>query len=517
MASKSRGGLSKREYAASKAGGSLNYKTGKALRPATRKTSSDPYAGMDWESAANKYKDTHGLSRSSDLTGTAFDKQMNARFNSGGSGSYQGEGPFLPSDNTPNTDAYKNAWSERNSKKSERPSDYKYTQPTNSGSDYIAPILRGGGGTGSGGFNLPGMNKNPGLSLTGTDNNEFNDGSFLAPQLGMMQQLPGYENIQSPLTGLSDSTASTQPIESYLGGGTGNPLAVPRGSVSQDPAVAPKKNKKDSGDGGPEDDAPIVEPIAATLNEGNGGGGGVGGGAFNGLGGILGMQGLSSGSGKGGKKRGGYPGEDGYLKNARRDMEDSFRRMLEGLDPTYQGYEQDLESEIAKSQALENQNLLARQMSYGTADSEQREQAQERLASDYTGRRAQFMRQLADRKSTQQNEIGLQRSQSLADMDMKRYQAAVAAWNAQQQQAQQDFENQIALYTAQKKGSGGGSEASDSWSKIGYVTNPETGEYGIQSINKLTGESRIDPLEQGLEPWDNSQNIWDLLNQNNNG
>lgn len=85
--SNKRGGLSKREYAAKQAGGSLNYKTGKISTPkksSSKSSSSNPYAkyqSMDWGSAAEAFKRDRGLSSDADLTGSDFDLAMNYQYN----------------------------------------------------------------------------------------------------------------------------------------------------------------------------------------------------------------------------------------------------------------------------------------------------------------------------------------------------------------------------------------------------------------------------------------------------
>lgn len=88
MASKSRGGLSKREYAAKQAGGNLNYKTGKISTPkksSSKSSSSNPYAkyqSMDWGSAAEAAKRA-GIDTS---TGSGFDIAMNEKYNPNNAG-----------------------------------------------------------------------------------------------------------------------------------------------------------------------------------------------------------------------------------------------------------------------------------------------------------------------------------------------------------------------------------------------------------------------------------------------
>jgi hypothetical protein len=88
MSSKSRNGLSKREYAAKQAGGNLNYKTGKISAPkksSSKSSSSNPYSkyqSMDgWANAVEAYKKDYG--DKADLrTGGAFDIAMNQTWNS---------------------------------------------------------------------------------------------------------------------------------------------------------------------------------------------------------------------------------------------------------------------------------------------------------------------------------------------------------------------------------------------------------------------------------------------------
>src|SRR5574343_693500 len=63
MSSKSRSGLSKREYAAKQAGGTLNYKTGKISTPAkktTSKSSSKTSSNKVWVAATKGNLDASG-------------------------------------------------------------------------------------------------------------------------------------------------------------------------------------------------------------------------------------------------------------------------------------------------------------------------------------------------------------------------------------------------------------------------------------------------------------------------
>lgn len=142
-----------------------------------------------------------------------------------------------------------------------------------------------------------------------------------------------------------------------------------------------------------------------------------------------------------------------YLKSARDAQEQAFKEMLNQIDPTYEGYQTDYEQALNDSMEQERQALLSRQMSYGTADSEQREQAEGRLTSDFAKQRATFMRQLAEKEASQRADIGGQRANALSSIDMQSANAMLDAYKYQQAQQQQEFENQLKMMGMRSSGS----------------------------------------------------------------
>lgn len=134
-----------------------------------------------------------------------------------------------------------------------------------------------------------------------------------------------------------------------------------------------------------------------------------------------------------------------YIENSKSQQEKAFQDMLASLNPQYQQTEADYSAQLDKQMQEEIQGLVARQAAYGTADSEQRDQAQGRIYSDYAGRKQQYGRQLASDKMTAMNDIKLKMAQQLGAIDQNMADAYLKQMEYGDRQYQQNFENQLAL------------------------------------------------------------------------
>lgn len=143
-----------------------------------------------------------------------------------------------------------------------------------------------------------------------------------------------------------------------------------------------------------------------------------------------------------------------YFRQLKEQSEDAFQQMLDSLSPTYKGYKDEFETELQKALMEERNALLGRQMAYGTADSEQRDQAEARISGEFADKRSSFLRRLVDQEASQRAQLGYDFASDQQDMGMKQ-------WQMMQQQAQQQFENDLALLKQRKSGSGSGYSQED--------------------------------------------------------
>jgi len=125
-------------------------------------------------------------------------------------------------------------------------------------------------------------------------------------------------------------------------------------------------------------------------------------------------------------------------------QEDAFNKMLDELGPTYEGYKTDFENEANAAMDKETQAMIARQMSYGTADSEQRDQAQERINSDFENKKADFVRKLINDENANRADLEGKKAGALSSIGMQSANNMLDAYKYQQDLRQQEFENWLA-------------------------------------------------------------------------
>lgn len=145
---------------------------------------------------------------------------------------------------------------------------------------------------------------------------------------------------------------------------------------------------------------------------------------------------------------------DKYFDKIRSQSEEAFQELMDSLSPTYQGYKDEYETELQKALMEEQNALLGRQMAYGTADSEQRDQAQAKIAGEFADKRSSFLRRLSEQEGGQRAQLGYDFAQDQQDMGMKQ-------WQMMQQQAQQQFENDMMMLKQRSSGAKSGYSQED--------------------------------------------------------
>lgn len=421
--------LSKREQAAKKAGGTLNYKTGKisvAPKPSPVMRTTSSKSTSPWGAAGD------AISGEGDMTNAQYEQKIATGLGAGTAAKAREEAKL-----TSSPEKQKKHSSDKNSK-------YYYTPPAPMQPQAPAPVasqgpsmwdsmksnfntaMSGGGARGGAGQIVTSPQATKSIADMGGDfgtkvadsMKDWNFGINTAMAHGpseLDQYLLGGKTPDL-LKGSTDSSLRVDPTQAEV------PLAPPAPEVGTqfDPMNQPGSN---NGGGNMS-----VDAMGNSVRSGGGGGG------------------KSSGDD-------GYSAYQKQIRAIQKMQEEAFNNMLDQVDPTYKGYQTDYEQALNDSMEQERQALLARQMSYGTADSEQREQAEGRLTSDFAKQRATFMRQLAEKEAAQRADIGGQRANALSSLGMKSADSMLDAWKYQQAQAQQEFENQLKMMGMRSSGS----------------------------------------------------------------
>lgn len=423
-----RGGLSKREYAAKQAGGTMNYKTGVvkvAAKKAPAKSTSSSYGAspipgggtytvpgakptLTPQQQANVAAADAKFYASPDYASQASSFSTKQRETDGPSNKARSTSSTTFSQPTPVRQAINAVGSGIDSLRS----GYDTATRKFTGTD-----------DGQASPSLLGVGLSAGKKILRAGTNPIGRGISAFGELGLTEELGSLNNYLRPLKAEASDYPQDSPIEQAL---------APEGQ-GVDPSQEVVPEAQNSGiDWSKIATDPMGNPAAQD------GGGGSTTDAF----------GVTSTGGSDGKKD--KRGDDPYSQLAKMYDEDrkmkerAFAEMLDQVDPTYEGYKTEYNTALEKSRFNEKQQLLAQQMAYGTADSEQRAQAEERLALEFADKQGAFNKQLADRENASRAEIGLQRANALSSTNMKAADSYLDSYKYQKTLEQQDFENQIA-------------------------------------------------------------------------
>lgn len=145
--------------------------------------------------------------------------------------------------------------------------------------------------------------------------------------------------------------------------------------------------------------------------------------------------------------------DDGFdaIEAARREQTKltnaSFEQLLASLDSMYGGYENTAKTNFDEAKVKELQRLTSQQKAYGTLDSEQRAQSEERIGTQFANDFAKFIESLTNQRSTRTGEINSSWQQALAGIQEGKANDAYQQMVMKQQQDQQRFENDLAMAT----------------------------------------------------------------------
>ena len=135
--------------------------------------------------------------------------------------------------------------------------------------------------------------------------------------------------------------------------------------------------------------------------------------------------------------------------------------LMSELDPRYQLQQDQFQKTLDTNRQGDINSLAAQMAAYGTADSEQRVQAEERLRTDYSGRLADFLAELGSKKNSERTTL----QNSRRDIEANSYDDEVAAetdiYSILERAKQQKFENDNTMaQLAASKSRGGGAGTS---------------------------------------------------------
>lgn len=142
------------------------------------------------------------------------------------------------------------------------------------------------------------------------------------------------------------------------------------------------------------------------------------------------------------------------------------------LDPSYQKMQDDYQKTMEQNKQNDLNALTAQFAAYGTADSEQRNQAEERMRGDYGNKLSQFLSNLMAEKEKekmgyQNKKLELQRGnyENQADLESK---LGTTLANLKQNQFDNEIKlKELALKESEAAGGGSGSTKNDSLTKVG--------------------------------------------------
>ena len=133
-------------------------------------------------------------------------------------------------------------------------------------------------------------------------------------------------------------------------------------------------------------------------------------------------------------------------------MEKSFSDLLASLSGEYGGYREKYKSALDENQSAAMRAMLGRFMAYGTADSEQREQAEERMNKSYAQKYGDYLDSLARQEAGARSTIGNQQAKALAAIMEGESSDAYNMLLNKQGLRQQAFENQLRSLAASRGG-----------------------------------------------------------------
>jgi len=423
--SKKRGGLSARELRASQAGGSLNYNTGAINKPKPRLSLASPTPGVrPAQPPMSSSNDPIGQNRDGSYI---YANGVNRPQVSSSAGSIPAS-----SISNPNVQNYQPQFSSPE-KASDRSSSKRGTRSSSQGTSPIKSIFQ---------------KATSSLSDAAKD---YTDAVGTAAQTRSSLVVPS-------INGLNEAGAAV--AGSFAAPRAANASSLIPMSSAIDPSAANYQPTPDSigmPNETPDDEYQDVWATSADSEDSIGNDAGEAGFFRSGGNTTVNADG-SKRSSKNNDDNGNNP-YDQYatlLKAAKKQQEEAFADMLEQIDPTYDGYQQDFEQSLSEAQNQERSQLLGRQMAYGTADSEQRDQAEARLTNEFAGKRSTFMQRLAERENGSRAQLGLQRANSLSAMDMKQAETALDSYKYQKSLEQQEFENELNTYKARSSSSNSG-------------------------------------------------------------
>jgi hypothetical protein len=194
-------------------------------------------------------------------------------------------------------------------------------------------------------------------------------------------------------------------------------------------------------------DTPIEDPsLSYRGNEGDPNDGYTGGNNPFSSGGTVSQSGTSKSSNKKTMKTDG--GNNDYIKSLQKGMssqEQAYQQYLNSLDPQYAQTQADYNTQLDTQMQDEINAMVARQASYGTADSEQRDIAQNRIYSDYANKKSDYGRRLNQDKTAEKEKYNLQMVNALAGGNADIAKAMMDELRYQDTQAQQSFSNNLAV------------------------------------------------------------------------
>jgi len=472
--------LSAREKAAKKAGGKLNYKTG-AVTKRFNPVSAVPKARSRYEMNP---EDAPGQ------TTEQYEARIASGFDAKTVAAARNEAKLTSSPER-----------QREAAKKKRSSAPKFNLSNNNGGGNPTLTMRGDGGDGVAGAvpttiaNSRANSRPANRGFKDWLNNAFDDGSamdiasdFTMGNAGRFADVMGKS---TPRANASNEMISLDPSQ---------PSNIDPPTNTLDPAIDDREQAP-----GP------VDSFGNPVRSGAGGDGLSGGGtvaATNGRG-----KSTSDGSGKSGSgKDSPYNAIAKQLQMNSKMQEKAFMDMLNSVDPTYQGYRDEFNSSLESALQDERQRLMTRQMGYGTADSEQRDQAEERLTAEFSKQRGDYLAKLATQQGNARSEIGLQRANSLGDSGLRAAQMQMEAYKYQQQMTQQEFENNMAERKLRQSGASRGYSQTDmrDWLEAQGQSSVDAGspDYAREGIeqraSQMFGGRRADYRPFFPDMWENN-------------
>ena len=144
---------------------------------------------------------------------------------------------------------------------------------------------------------------------------------------------------------------------------------------------------------------------------------------------------------------------------------EQLQNLMAQLDPTYAKYQTDYQTTLDQNKQKDLQGMQAQFAAYGTGDSEQRTQSQERMNTDYQKQLSDFLSQLDSQKNSQRMGYDNQRIQLQSERDKAVSDAKAGRYAGESQidqsinkqiadAQQQQFDNNIKLATLAKTGAG---------------------------------------------------------------